>query len=303
MPAIALLFPGQGAQQVGMGGPLAQRCDGARDLYLRASEVLGYDLLELCQSGPAEKLNETHYSQPALLVHSLAALAELQQNKPNLMSDVVAVAGLSLGEYTAVAAAGGLQFEDAVRLVKQRGEAMQAAADIVPSGMASVIGLDQEKLAAVCDEARRPGEVLQIANLLCPGNIAISGHVESLAAAEPLASAAGAMKTVRLAVAGAFHTELMAPAVGKLQQALASTKIESTQIAVYSNVDAQPHRDAGEFKGLLARQVVNPVQWEASLRAMLAQGVELFYEVGSGRVLSGTLKRIDRKAACECFGD
>jgi [acyl-carrier-protein] S-malonyltransferase len=303
MPAIALLFPGQGAQQVGMGGPLAQRCDAARDLYHRASEVLGYDLLELCQTGPAEKLNATHYSQPALLVHSLAALAELQQNKPSLMSEVVAVAGLSLGEYTAVAAAGGLQFEDAVRLVKQRGEAMQAAADMVASGMASVIGLDQQKLAEVCDSARRPGEVLQIANLLCPGNIAISGHVESLTAAEPLASQAGAMKTVRLAVAGAFHTELMAPAVGRLQQALADTQIQSTQIAVYSNVDAQPHHEATDFKSLLARQVVNPVQWEASLRAMLAQGVDLFYEIGSGRVLSGTLKRVDRKAACECFGD
>jgi [acyl-carrier-protein] S-malonyltransferase len=303
MPAIALLFPGQGAQQVGMGGPLAQRCDAARDLYHRASEVLGYDLLELCQTGPAEKLNATHYSQPALLVHSLAALAELQQNKPSLMSEVVAVAGLSLGEYTAVAAAGGLQFEDAVRLVKQRGEAMQAAADMVASGMASVIGLDQQKLAEVCDSARRPGEVLQIANLLCPGNIAISGHVESLTAAEPLASQAGAMKTVRLAVAGAFHTELMAPAVGRLQQALADTQIQSTQIAVYSNVDAQPHHEAADFKSLLARQVVNPVQWEASLRAMLAQGVDLFYEIGSGRVLSGTLKRVDRKAACECFGD
>ena len=303
MPAIALLFPGQGAQQVGMGGPLAQRCDAARDLYHRASEVLGYDLLELCQTGPAEKLNATHYSQPALLVHSLAALVELQQNKPSLMSEVVALAGLSLGEYTAVAAAGGLQFEDAVRLVKQRGEAMQAAADMVASGMASVIGLDQQKLAEVCDSARRPGEVLQIANLLCPGNIAISGHVESLTAAEPLASQAGAMKTVRLAVAGAFHTELMAPAVGRLQQALADTHIQSTQIAVYSNVDAQPHHEAADFKGLLARQVVNPVQWEASLRAMLSQGVDLFYEIGSGRVLSGTLKRVDRKAACECFGD
>lgn len=303
MPAIALLFPGQGAQQVGMGGPLAQRCDAARDLYSRASEVLGYDLLELCQNGPSEKLNETQYSQPALLVHSLAAMAELQQNKPSLMAEVVAVAGLSLGEYTAVAAAGGLQFEDAVRLVKARGEAMQAAADIVSSGMASVIGLDQEKLQVVCDSARQPGELLQVANLLCPGNIAISGHLNSLAAAEPLAAAAGAMKTVRLAVAGAFHTELMAPAVGKLQQALASTEIKPVPIPVYSNVDAQPHRDADEFKNLLARQVVNPVLWEASLRAMLAQGVDLFYEVGCGRVLSGTLKRIDRKAACECFGD
>jgi len=303
MPAIALLFPGQGAQQVGMGGPLAQRCDAARDLYSRASEVLGYDLLELCQNGPSEKLNETQFSQPALLVHSLAALAELHQNKPGLMAEVVAVAGLSLGEYTAVAAAGGLQFEDAVRLVKARGEAMQAAADIVSSGMASVIGLDQEKLQEVCDYARQPGEVLQVANLLCPGNIAISGHLNSLAAAEPLAAAAGAMKTVRLAVAGAFHTELMAPAVDKLQQALASTAIKPVAIPVYSNVDAQPHRDADEFKSLLARQVVNPVLWEASLRAMLAQGVDLFYEVGCGRVLSGTLKRIDRKAACECFGD
>lgn len=303
MPAIALLFPGQGAQQVGMGVPLTLRCSTARSLYDRASTVLGYDLLELCEKGPSERLNETKHSQPALLVHSLACLAELKDKQPDLMSQVVAVAGLSLGEYTAVAAAGGLDFEDAVRLVQQRGEAMQDAADQVGSGMASVIGLDTDKLAEICDVARRPGEVLQIANLLCPGNTAISGHLGSLADAESKASEAGAMKTVRLSVAGAFHTELMGPAVTRLQQALAATPLRSTSINVYSNVDAKPHCDAEEFKNLLARQVVNPVQWEASLRAMLAAGVEMFYEIGCGRVLAGTLKRIDRKATCECFGD
>jgi [acyl-carrier-protein] S-malonyltransferase len=299
----ALLFPGQGAQFVGMGAGLIDRFPDARHYFERASHLLGYDLLELCLKGPESRLNATSSSQPALFVHAVAALASLQAQQPSLMADVVAVAGLSLGEYSALAAAGVLAFEDGVRLVQARGLAMQAAAELQASGMASVIGLTLEQVEELCHRARQPGEILQPANLLCPGNIAISGHQPSLAAAEALAAEVGASKFIRLAVAGAFHTELMRPASERLTQALAAVPMQTASIPLYSNVDAAPHRDPEAFRGLLSRQLVSPVRWEESLRGLLAAGVEHFYEVGAGRVLAGTLKRIDRKIPCECMGD
>jgi [acyl-carrier-protein] S-malonyltransferase len=303
VPKIALLFPGQGAQQLGMGAGLVARFPEAKSYFDRASTVLGYDLLALCQNGPEDRLNATVYSQPALFVHSVASLASLTQAQPDLMASVVGAAGLSLGEYSALAAAGVLAFEDGVRLVQERGAAMQAAADSQPSGMASVLGLSVEDVHAVCDAARQPGEILQVANLLCPGNTAISGHKASLDAAEAVAIQKGAMKYVRLAVAGAFHTSIMNPAVDRLKQAIAAITMRRADFPIYSNVDAVAHLESEQFAELLAQQVVTPVQWEASLRALIADGVEQFYEVGPGRVLAGTLKRIERKIACECIGD
>ncbi len=180
---------------------------------------------------------------------------------------------------------------------------MQAAAEAQPSGMASVIGLSVDDLRHVCEAARQPQEVLEIANLLCPGNTAISGHLASLAAAEKLALKKGAMKFVRLAVAGAFHTSIMNPAVDRLKEAIDQVTLQVARVPVFANVDAQPHTEPHEFIDLLPKQVVTPVRWEDSLRAMLSSGIEQFYEIGSGRVLAGTLKRIDRKAPCECIGD
>ena len=282
---------------------LLERSEQARALFARASEILGYDLRNLCVIGPEDQLHLTNHSQPALFVHSMAALADFEQQNPTILASVVAVAGLSLGEYSALACSHAISFEDGVRLVQQRGSAMQDAASTVPSGMASVLGLDRIQLEAVCDSARQGGEILQIANFLCPGNIAVSGHIASIDAVAEKATVAGASKTIRLNVAGAFHTDIMKPAVERLSVALAATHFSDPQFPLFSNVDAQPHALAQEFSPLLMKQVVSPVQWESTLRNLLAAGVDQFYEIGAGRVLAGTLKRVDRKAACECFGD
>lgn len=297
------MFPGQGAQVVGMGAGLVSRSPIAAELFKQAESILGFDLLKLCCEGPVEQLNRTENSQPALFVHSYAALKQLEADRPELWSQVCGTAGLSLGEYTAVAAAGGLGFEDGLSLVRLRGQAMQAAADAVASSMSSILGLDEAKLNEICEEVSTPTSFVRVANLLCPGNIAISGHTEAIERAEAACSAAGATRTVRLQVAGAFHTAIMQPAVEKLRGALAKVTFSSTRVPVYSNVDAAPHQHPHEFRDLLARQVVEKVQWEATLRRFISQAVDQFVEVGAGRVLAGTLKRVERKAACENIGD
>ncbi|MCC6508283.1 MAG: ACP S-malonyltransferase [Pirellulaceae bacterium] len=300
---MALLFPGQGAQTVGMGQGLLAKSSLTQELFDQARDILGFDLLQLCLTGPAEQLHRTEFSQPALYVHSLAALAQLQRERPQLWDDVRAVAGLSLGEYTAIVAAGGLSFADGLRLVHTRGLAMQAAADQVSSGMASVIGLDVDKLREVCLAATQGTEFVEVANLLCPGNIAISGHTAAIERAEKAVIEAGAMKAIRLAVAGAFHTALMQPAVGRLTEALSHAQFQPTRVPVYSNVDAAAHSQPEQLRSLLARQIITPVLWEASLRNLMTAGMTNFIEVGAGKVLAGTLKRIDRKASCESYGD
>jgi [acyl-carrier-protein] S-malonyltransferase len=302
-PQIGLLFPGQGAQVVGMGRALYDRSETARNLFARAERVLGYSLAEVCFSGPDTTLNSTEYSQPALFVTSMAAYHVLCQEQPELLARVAGLAGLSLGEYTAVCVGGVLDFESGLDLVQRRGRAMQAAADQVESGMSSVLGVDETKLHQLCATAREPQEVLQLANLLCPGNIAVSGHLTALRRLEPIATAAGAMKVVPLSVAGAFHTPLMMPAVAELTRALSAKPMAPATIPIYSNVDGQPHTDAEEIRQLLGKQVISPVLWEASIRRMLADGITGFMEIGTGRVLRGTLKRIDRKVASDGFGD
>jgi len=271
-------------------------------LFSQASDILGYDLSKLCAEGPDSTLALTVHSQPALFVHSVAALEDFFHQRPEVRASVALVAGLSLGEYSALVAAGSLSFEDGVRLVAARGNAMQQAASAVPSGMASILGLEKEQVDALCDTSREPGEILQVANLLCPGNIAISGHAASLDRCEQNASAAQA-KFIRLNVAGAFHTEIMAPAVAKLTEAIGESHLQDATIPLVSNVDATAHRNADQFAQLLTRQIISPVQWEASLRRMIADGIERFYEIGAGRVLTGTMKRTDRKIPCEAFGD
>ncbi|MCA9132290.1 MAG: acyltransferase domain-containing protein [Planctomycetales bacterium] len=286
-----------------MGQELVQRSPLARGLFEQAGELLGFDLLEICTQGPAERLNRTEYCQPALFVHSFAALKQLELERPELWDTVAGVAGLSLGEYTAVTAAGGMSFESAVQLVHIRGLAMQAAADATASGMSSILGLSVEPLDAVCQQAATDGQVVRVANLLCPGNIAISGHLAALERAEQLSLEAGAFKAVRLQVAGAFHTPVMQPAVERLEQALATVEFQPTRVPVFSNVDASPHSQPAEFRRLLAQQVVEPVRWEASLNRMVEAGCEQFLEIGAGRVLAGTLKRINRKLPCENIGN
>lgn len=295
MSSIAFLFPGQGAQTVGMGQKLAE-LPAARQLYEQAGAILGYDLLELCLEGPAEKLDSTVYSQPALFVTSLAALEWLKAHQPDVVNGCQAAAGLSLGEYTALVFAGVLSLEDGLAVVQERGRAMQDAADAVASGMVSILGLEREQIQRLCDDARAENEVLQIANLLCPGNIVVSGHKGACERVADLAEKAGAMKAIKLAVAGAFHTPLMQPAVERLAGALASVDMKPPRIPVLSNVDATAHSDPSEIRELLVQQVVAPVLWEDTMRKMLAGGHGPFWEVGPGRVLRGLLKRIDRKA-------
>jgi [acyl-carrier-protein] S-malonyltransferase len=295
----AFLFPGQGAQSVGMGREAHESLPQAKALFDQARDILGYDLAELCFNGPAEKLDSTVYSQPALFVCSLAALEQLKATKPELVESCQAAAGLSLGEYSALVFAGVMDFETGLRVVNERGQAMQAAADAVSSSMISILGMELAQIESLCDECRQPGEVLQVANHLCPGNIVVSGHKAACARIAELATAKGAMKTIPLAVAGAFHTSLMQPAVERLRVVLQNAKLLPPRIPVISNVDAKSHSDPSEIRELLVQQVCSPVRWEDSMRTLLAQGIDQFWEVGPGRVLRGLLKRIDRKVACD----
>jgi [acyl-carrier-protein] S-malonyltransferase len=210
-----------------------------------------------------------------------------------------AAAGLSLGEYTALVFAGALEFEAALSVVQKRGEAMQAASDATPSGMVSVLGLEKVQVEELCRQARERGQTLQIANMLCPGNIVVSGDNRACEQAAEAAVKMGAMKAVPLAVAGAFHTPIMGSAVERLAAALAGVKIVKPSIPVISNVDAQAHDDPEEIRALLTQQVVSPVRWEDSMRLLLSQGFDTFYEVGPGRVLRGLMRRIDRNVNCQ----
>lgn len=298
MSKTALLFPGQGAQAVGMGAELAASHPEARQLYDRANEVLGYDLAKLCFEGPVEELDSTVHSQPGLFVTSLAALEVMKKDRGDTVESCAAAAGLSLGEYTALVFAGVMEFEDALKVVQRRGEAMQAAANLQPSGMVSLLGLERDKVEEIVEQARGE-QVLRVANFLCPGNIVVSGNNEACSRAKELAEAADAMKVIPLAVAGAFHTSLMDPAVEQLKEALENVTMSAPRIPVISNVDAVSHNDPEEIRQLLIRQVVSPVRWEDSMRNLLDQGFDDFYEVGPGRVLRGLLRRIDRKKSCE----
>ena len=301
MSKIALLFPGQGAQHVGMGQHLAAQYPQARALYDAAADILGYDLAKLCFEGPAEELDSTIISQPALFVSSLAALEKLRGDSPEVVLGCEFCAGLSLGEYTALVFAGALSFEDGLRLVQRRGQAMQAAADATPSGMVSILLLDVDQVQEICREASGHG-IIQIANYLCPGNLVVSGVNAACERAAELAEAAGG-RAVPLAVAGAFHTEIMKPADEVLAEAIADVKLKSPDIPVISNVDVESHTGPNEIRDKLVRQVVNPVRWEESLRVMMAAGCTEFYEVGPGKVLKGLLRRVSRKTPCTTIND
>jgi [acyl-carrier-protein] S-malonyltransferase len=292
------LFPGQGAQSVGMGRADYDALPAAREIFERAKTILGYDLADLCFNGPGEKLDQTEHSQPALFVTGIAALEVLRSKDPDLVNSVQLTAGLSLGEYTALVFAGVMTFEDGLRVVRERGLAMQAAADATPSGMASILGMDDVAVKQLCTDASQ-GDLLVPANYLCPGNVVISGTKPALERAMALATERGAMKTIPLTVAGAFHTSIMQPAVERLRTALAAVPLKSPRIPVISNVDATAHDNPEEIRKLLVEQVVNPVLWEATMRSMIASGITTFWEVGNGRILRGLLKRIDRKLDCQ----
>lgn len=285
----AALFPGQGAQAVGMGKDLCERSAAARRTFEEAGGILGFDLAKACFEGPEDFLNRTDVCQPAILVHSIAAVRALEEKGAPLVAE--AAAGLSLGEYTAHVFAGSLSFADAVRLVRRRGEAMQAACERQPSTMATVLGLDLDALRAAVAAGSGKGVVV-IANILGPGQAAISGAVAAVEAAGEAAKAAGAKRVIPLKVAGAFHSPLMAPAVEALRQALAGTEIRAPRIPVISNVTAAEAVEPGQIRELLGRQVGESVLWEESMRRLGAAGVGRFVELGPGKVLTGLARKI-----------
>lgn len=301
MSKLACLFPGQGAQHVGMGKTIVERSPAARRLFDQAREILGYDLAELCFEGPQTQLDKTDISQPAIYVTSLACLEILRAENPEILETCTAAAGLSLGEYTALVFAGAMTFEDGLRVVQKRGQAMQAAAEATPSGMVSILLLDPEKVAALCQSASDAGTI-QIANLLCPGNTVVSGTKAACEKIISLTEPAGG-RAIALSVAGAFHTDIMRPADDQLAAALAGVTLHAPRIPVYSNVDAQPHSDPDEIKAILVKQVLSPVRWEDSMRALLGIGIEQMYEIGPGKVLKGLMKRIDRKLDVQTVND
>jgi [acyl-carrier-protein] S-malonyltransferase len=284
-----------------MGKAIAERYPAAARLYEQANEILGYDLASLCFEGPAAELDTTDVSQPAIFVTSLACLEKLRADSPDVVLACEMAAGLSLGEYTALVFSGAMSFEDGLRVVQQRGQAMQDAAEATPSGMVSILLLSLEQVQAIRDEAGQLG-TLQIANYLCPGNLVLSGANAACEKAAELAQAQNG-RPIPLAVAGAFHTDIMKPADDRLAAALQGVSMKAPEIPVISNVDVEAHTDPDDLKQILVRQVVSPVRWEYGVRKMLDAGIDEFYEIGPGRVLTGLLKRINRKIPCTVIND
>jgi [acyl-carrier-protein] S-malonyltransferase len=287
MSKTALLFAGQGAQAVGMGKDLAEKFPAAKAWFDRANAALGYDLAAICFQGPEAELTKTENAQPGIFLASWVCLELLKQHAPQLKFE--ATAGLSLGEFTALTAAGAMSFEDGLRVVRQRGKYMQEACDVTQGGMAAVIGLEEAPTREVCEEA---GVVL--ANLNCPGQLVISGESGRIAKACELAKAKGAKRAIPLTVAGAYHSPLMATAQPKLRDELAKIHLAAPTVPVISNVTAQAH--GADIAARLVEQVCASVRWEASMRALLAQGFTRFIELGPGTALSGFMKRIDKSA-------
>jgi len=290
MGKIAFVFPGQGAQAVGMGRDACEQFEESRAIFERADAALGFPLSDLIFQGPDEQLRQTANTQPALLTTSVALLEAFKRRgvRPDY------VAGHSLGEYSALVAAGVLAFEDAVRLVRSRGLFMEQA---VPGGrgaMAATLGADRDALAALCRDITASVGLVELANVNCPGQIVVSGSAEGVAAVAERGKEAGAKRVVPLDVSGPFHSSLMQPAADRLAAELDKVPFADAAVPVVVNVDARPVVAGAELKDLLVRQVVSPVQWEDSVKRLIAEGVDTFVEIGSGTVLAGLIKKIDK---------
>jgi len=291
----AFLFPGQGAQVVGMGADIAHLFPAAAEIFKKANEIIGFDLGGMCFEGPAEQLSSTTISQPAIFTTSAAILEVLRTEPATKGINADVTAGLSLGEYTALYAAGVISFEDGLLLVQKRGQAMQAAADANEGAMVSIIGLDDETAHWLCEEAGE-GDLLEPVNFNCPGQIVISGDKKACRRAKELALKVGAIKAVRLEVAGAFHTRMMSGAADALAKALADSGIkEPSQTRTIANIDAEYYETGEKIKEGLVKQLTCPILWQECMERLLDDGVEMFYEIGPGRVLTGLMKRINRK--------
>jgi [acyl-carrier-protein] S-malonyltransferase len=293
----AFLFPGQGSQYVGMGVEVARESPGARAVFERADSILGMRISRICAEGPEELLQRTDISQPAILTTSLATYAYFQQRFGDVDGSCHAAAGLSLGEYTAWAAAGAIDLEHVLRLVRRRGELMQKACEILPSGMASIIGLDRTAVEAVCIEASGRG-LVSVCNLNGPDQIAIGGEMPALHVAMEIAKTRGAKRVVPLKVAGGFHTRLMKPAEEELAEEIRTTPIRAPRFPVVTNLKARYVSEPEEIRECLVRQLTNPVLWSDSMALLLKDGVSRFFEIGPGNVLSGLMRRLSNAAEC-----
>ena len=290
----AFVFPGQGAQFVGMGKDLYENNPLAKELFDKANDILGYKITDIMFEGTAEELKQTKVTQPAVFLHSvISALCMGDEFKPDM------VAGHSLGEFSALVAAGALSFEDGLRLVYARAMAMQKACEMAPGTMAAIIALPDEKVEEICAEISTEGNIVIPANYNCPGQLVISGNVDAINLACGKLKEAGAKRALPLPVSGAFHSPLMQPAKDELQAAIEKTEVKTPKCPIYQNVDAMPHTDSAEIKQNLIAQLTSSVRWTKSVQNMIADGATEFTECGPGKALQGMIAKIDRSVTIQ----